>query len=88
MPTILIMRGWRLFFYSNEGTEPVHVHACKGESECKMWLRTDIYDIEEAWSYSLSPRLRREIRKIVFDHFDLIVDEWNRYFGGGHNAND
>jgi hypothetical protein len=26
--------------------------------------------------------LRREIRKIVFDHFELIVEEWDRYFGG------
>jgi Domain of unknown function (DUF4160) len=30
MPTILFMNGWRLFFYSNEGDEPVHIHAEKG----------------------------------------------------------
>ncbi len=27
MPTILFIYGWRLFFYSNEGTEPIHIHA-------------------------------------------------------------
>jgi len=53
-----------------------------------MWLRLDTYDIEEAWSHGLSPRLRREIRKIIFDHFNLIVEEWDRYFGGGHDADD
>jgi len=26
MPTILFIQGWRLFFYSNERNEPVHVH--------------------------------------------------------------
>ena len=53
-----------------------------------MWLRTAIYDVEEAWSYNLTPRLRREIRRIVFDHFDLIVDEWKRYFGARSDAGD
>ena len=33
MPTVLMVRGWRVFFYSNEGREPLHVHAQKGEAE-------------------------------------------------------
>ena len=81
MPTVLLIRGWRVFFYSNEGDEPVHVHARHGDVECKYWILPDSYDIEEAWSRKLSPRLHREIRKILFDHFDLIVDEWNQFFG-------
>ncbi len=24
MPTILLLFGWRLFFYANEGNEPIH----------------------------------------------------------------
>jgi len=81
MPTILLVRGWRVFFYSNEGQEPIHVHARKGSAECKFWLRTDVFDIEEAWEHGLNPQLRREIRKIIFDHFELIVDEWRRHLG-------
>ncbi len=34
MPTILMVRGWRVFFYSEEGNEPVHVHAKKAGCEC------------------------------------------------------
>jgi len=83
-----MVRGWRVFFYSNEGHEPIHVHAQKGEAECKIWLLADTYDIEEAWSHNLTPRLRREIRKIVFDHFGLILEEWEGYFGGPDNAGD
>ncbi|MBN1342891.1 MAG: DUF4160 domain-containing protein [Phycisphaerae bacterium] len=86
MPTILQIRGWRVFFYSDEGDEPMHVHARKGESECKFWLKTDVYDVEEAWMHRVSPALRREIRKIIFEHFDLIVDEWDRHFGGKGDA--
>lgn len=86
MPTILHIRGWRVFFYADEGQEPIHVHAKKGGSECKFWLRADLFDLEEAWSHGLSPRLRREIRKIIFDHFDEIVEEWNRRFGDKDHA--
>jgi hypothetical protein len=43
MPTVLYIFGWRLFFYSNEGTEPVHIHAEKGDMVpiaigSKFWL--------------------------------------------------
>jgi hypothetical protein len=82
MPTVLLVRGWRVFFYSNEGHEPIHVHAKKGSCECKFWLHVDVFDIEEAWEHGLSPQLRREIRKIIFDHFEVIVDEWRRHLGG------
>lgn len=86
MPTILQILGWRLFFYSNEGNEPVHIHARKGEAECKFWIRAEVYDIEEAWSAGLTPALRREIRKIILNNFELILEEWDRHLGGHRNA--
>jgi len=51
-----------------------------------MWLRADLFDVELAWAHNLNPRLHREIRKIIFEHFDLIVEEWERHFGGEHHA--
>lgn len=30
MPNVLYIKGWRLFFYSNEGTEPIYIHAQNG----------------------------------------------------------
>jgi hypothetical protein len=41
MPTVLYIKGWRLFFYSNEGNEPIHIHGQKGDKECKYWLDVD-----------------------------------------------
>ena len=79
MPTILVLFGWRLFFYANEGDEPIHVHCRKGDSECKYWLMIDEYDIAEAYSYGLSPGEKRQIRKIIFDHFDYIVEQWEQF---------
>jgi hypothetical protein len=87
MPTVVMVRGWRVFFYSEEGNEPIHVHVRKGECEAKFWLRVEEFDIEEAWSHGMKPQLRREIRRIIFDNFDLIVDEWNRHLGDTTDAN-
>ncbi|MGH7202608.1 MAG: hypothetical protein ACREJB_18520 [Planctomycetaceae bacterium] len=49
-------------------------------------MRVEEHAIDEAWAHDLTPRLRREIRKIVFDHFDQIVEEWSRHLGDPDDA--
>lgn len=80
MPTVLYMLGWRLFFYSNEGNEPIHIHAEKGDMECKFWILEDEYEIDEAYAYNLNPSSKKEIKKIIYQHLDLIISEWKSYF--------
>ena len=48
--------------------------------ECKFWLHPDTYEISEAYSYQLTNPAKREIRKIIYDHFDYITIQWNLYF--------
>ncbi len=79
MPTILVLFGWRLFFYANEGSEPMHVHCQNADKECKFWLNADGFDIQEAFSSNMSPRDTRQIRKIVFEHFEYIVEQWQEF---------
>lgn len=80
MPTILFIHGWRLFFYSNESQEPIHVHAQKGDIECKYWLLVEEVEIREAFGFNLTPSTRKEIKKIIYRHFDLIVESWYVFF--------
>jgi len=79
MPTILLAYGWRLFFYANEGNEPIHVHAQNGDKEFKFWLDVELFDIREAFAFDISARDRRIVRKIIFNHFDYIVEAWSRF---------
>ena len=79
MPTILIMLGWRFFFYANERDEPVHVHCRKGNAEAKYWLDQEGFEAIEAHAYDMSPADRRTVRRIIFEHFDYIVAEWKRW---------
>jgi len=30
--------GYRFFFFSNEGTEPPHIHVERGDGYAKFWL--------------------------------------------------
>ena len=79
MPTILVIFGWRFFFYANERNEPIHVHCRKTEAEGKYWLDTDEFEVIEAYSYNMSPADRRTVRRIILEHFDYFVSEWNKF---------
>jgi hypothetical protein len=81
IPAVLFVQGWRLYFYSNEANEPMHVDGIKGEAECKYWLLPDSFDIVTEFEYGFTPRLRREVRQMIFEHFDQIVESWREHFG-------
>jgi hypothetical protein len=80
MPTILFISGWRIYFWANEGNEPIHVHAEKSDMECKYWMDVDKFEITEALSFNMTPQATREVKRIIYEHFDYIVIEWNRFF--------
>lgn len=79
MPTILFVMGWRFFFYSNEKNEPIHIHCQKAEKECKYWLDINKFALEEAYSYNMNNKDKRDVKKIIFEYFEFIEQEWNRF---------
>ena len=38
MPTILRLRGYRVYFYSHEPNEPAHVHIDRDRLSARFWL--------------------------------------------------
>ena len=50
MPTVLRIKGFRFFFYSNENDEPPHIHVENAENTAKIWL----LPVEMANSYGFS----------------------------------
>ena len=79
MPTVLMMLGWRFYFYANERDEPTHVHCKKGDAEAKYWLDLDTFEVVEAHAYNMSPADRRTVRQIILEHFDYLVGQWNEF---------
>jgi hypothetical protein len=79
MPTVFRYRGFRFFFYSNEGTppEPVHIHVEKDNFEGKFWL---IPEIRVAYNDGYDARTLRELLEIVEANKDQIERAWNEFF--------
>ena len=38
MPNVFYENGYRFYFFSDEGFEPMHVHVPRAEDEAKFWL--------------------------------------------------
>lgn len=79
MPTVLYLDGWRFFFYANEKNEPIHIHAQKAEMECKYWLLMESFDIREAITFNMKPKDKRQVKRIIFQHFDYLAEQWNEF---------
>ena len=71
MPVVLRYKGFRLFFYSNEGSprEPVHVHVRAADGEAKLWLEPQI---RVAVSYGFDAGTLRELVDVAQNHREMI----------------
>jgi len=75
-PTVLRKDGYRLYFFSRE--EPrIHIHAYCGDGEAKFWLEPKV---ELAYNHDLSRKQLREIKALIDEHYEEIVDAWRDHF--------
>ena len=77
MPTVLYKNGYRFFFYSQEGNEPMHVHITKAEGIAKIWLEPEP---NSAFFVRFSVREQREIIQLAIENYTLLKKKWNEYF--------
>ena len=47
--------------------------------ECKYWLDRESFDIEEVFSFHMSEKDKRQIRKIIYEHFEYIEAQWDDF---------
>jgi hypothetical protein len=77
MPTVLLINGFRFFFYSNENNEPIHIHVTKGAGDGKVWLEPNI---TIAYMYGFSSSEEKDIMQLIFAHHEQFKNKWNEYF--------
>lgn len=77
MPTLLLVEGFRFYFFSNERQEPPHVHVRKGDSVAKLWLQP----VRLAFARGFNPGEVARIREITLEHRAFFVERWNEHFG-------
>ncbi len=76
MPTVFYQDGFRFFFYSNEGTEPPHVHVERGDALGKWWLT----DLSMQQQDGFSKAQLRTIRSILRNRHEELNEAWNDHF--------
>ncbi|MCX5654837.1 MAG: DUF4160 domain-containing protein [Planctomycetota bacterium] len=76
MPTVLRIRGFRFFFFSNEGREPPHIHVESGDSYAKFWLAP----VELAASIGYNPAQLAKLRRLIEAHQRPLMESWHDYF--------
>jgi hypothetical protein len=75
MPTIL--RWGPAFFYSNEGSEPPHIHVRSSDKEAKFWL----HDLSVAVNAGFPPHEIGDMIRHLRDNREALLGAWHEHFG-------
>ena len=76
MPTVLKVKGYRFFFYTNEHF-PIHIHIEKDNKTAKFNLEPSI---DLLYSRRFKAQELSEIRKLVNENVEFLIEKWNEYF--------
>lgn len=77
MPTVLRVGPYRFHFYSDEGSEPAHIHVRTATGECKFWLG----GVRLARNRGIKPHELREIERLVYEHHALLLQRYHEIHG-------
>ena len=66
-----------MFFFSNEGEEPPHVHVERDGGVVKVWLSPVAMAYYRGMTFM---ELRRSLR-LVEEHREYLLERWYDYFG-------
>lgn len=75
MPTLLLIDGYKFFFYANEH-EPKHIHIMKGGDFAKIELAL----LKIVHNYMKAKDLKKAL-EVVTIHKDEFERKWDEYFG-------
>ena len=80
MPTVLRVGSFRFHFYSDEGTEPPHIHVRCADGECKFWLDT----VALARNRGVPSCLVRDMERLVYEHIELLLEKYDEHHPSGN----
>ena len=77
MPTIFHnLQGYRVFFFSLDRGEPMHVHVARDRGYAKYWMRP----LELARSRNFRSHELYEITRLIEENRAEIERRWNEHF--------
>lgn len=83
LPSLFEVSGYKVYFWSNENNEPIHVHIAKGKptpNGTKIWLTKTGGCILANNGSRISQKELNELMEFISAQFFLICAEWKRFF--------
>lgn len=83
MPSIFQIGGYKVFFWSNENNEPIHVHIAKGKpssNATKIWITSSGGCIVVHNNSKIPLNELNELLEVISAQFFLICDLWKKHF--------
>lgn len=77
MPTLLRPGPYRVYFYSHEPNEPLHVHVDREDQSAKFWLSP----VTLSRNLGFSPVELRRIQRMLEQNESMLLEKWNERFG-------
>ena len=83
LPSLFQVSGYKIYFWSNEFGEPIHVHVSKGKPSAnatKVWLTKSGGCILANNGSDIPKKELYELLEFISAQFFLICDEWKKFF--------
>lgn len=83
LPSLFSVGGYRIFFWSNELGEPIHVHVCKGAPgphTTKVWLTRQGGCIIASNESKIPQKTLNELLDIISAQSEFICQKWKEFF--------
>lgn len=84
MPSIFTYKGYHIYFWMGDGSEPVHVHVCKGKPSAnatKIWVTSGGGCLLAHNKSKIPLRELNQIMLVVSADATRIVELWQSFFG-------
>ena len=75
--------GYKIYFWSNENNEPIHVHISKGrltQNSTKVWLTKAGGCILSNNKSRIPDNDLNKLLSIISRHYFLIISKWKDYY--------
>lgn len=83
LPSLFIASGYRIYFWSNENNEPIHVHVSKGNptpNSTKIWLTRKGGCLVANNKSQIPENELNELMDIISAQYFMICVKWKEFF--------
>jgi hypothetical protein len=82
LPSIFELLGYKIYFWSNENSEPIHVHISKGvptSNATKIWLTKSGGCLVANNNSRIPTKDLNDLLDTITTNYFFIIDQWKKF---------